>query len=460
MHEEFVVFSVLREFFVNEKKEEDALLFWAFLGPFFLLFTFAFLGVAFPDLWAMTFLGLLLCWKLKRRGCFIALFALISLALYQHMRIDHHLWRFAVELSLGLNLAITNFSLEHLFAQIASLGKHRANLLQNISFMEEEMRRADSFHLQQQKGLQETIALLQKDTREKTEKISSLELLMRTLKRALIEEKRERENVLISALEAERKAALLSYELEELKKEEKILKEKNPIKGLIDDLNALRQKQYQAELLERTGAQKIEEKEGEIENDQKISKEKILLLEKSLQEMCMKAGALEKLLQEKRKDGFQEESNLAQKEILEHRTIIADLQKTIGAQNSLSGKRLEDLRNLQSLYRQLQVQFKEKDTLLHQTRKELFAHSEKLQAIEKESALWAFEEKTSEKALIRDFIKIDEALLAVEEENRLLEEIVGSLSSQIACASLPAKKKRGRKKKSSDENQELLFKNS
>jgi hypothetical protein len=476
------VVTFIRSFLKLEKKEEDKFLIWVLFAPLFLLLTLFLIPSRDFALWSVAFLGFFLSWKLKRKGMIIALLVLVMVGVYEHLKMETHFWRFAIEASLALAIFIWNFSLEHLAEQIASLGTHRANLLQNLTLIEEEMRRADSFHLQQQKTLQENGELLQKDLQEKKEKISSIELLVRTLKRALIEEKKEKESLLIQSLEAEKKARIFSFEFQELKKDYDAFLQKNPLPSLVDDLNRLREEKYQEEIFLEGERKKIEERalvlameKESAEKKCKENQERILLLEKKAQEILKREEELLEKVQEKEKDlVLLDEANRKKMALLEEQLqdtlahanekqtiekLQAELQKLQKAQkgSAFNQKHYEEWKTLQSLYHQLKSQFKEKGLLLHQTRKEVFSLSEQLQTKEREERLQFADEPVLEKQLMLQAIEEEESHVEMEKENLMLEELIGHLSVQISLLSLP--KKRGRKKKELND-QELLFKNS
>jgi hypothetical protein len=102
--------------------------------------------------------------------------------------------------------------------------------------------------------------------------------------------------------------------------------------------------------------------------------------------------------------------------------------------------RLEQYRQVELLYRQLKGQFEEKNAILHQTRSELFLADTELQTIaqklrEKELA---FNPVSQEICLELD--AMEEENLALQHENRELQDLVSHLMQQDEASSLVKKK--------------------
>ncbi|HEV7737488.1 MAG TPA: hypothetical protein VGO47_08985, partial [Chlamydiales bacterium] len=125
------------------------------------------------------------------------------------------------------------------------------------------------------------------------------------------------------------------------------------------------------------------------------------------------------------------------KPALQTEELLAERKDMLQTQENLS-KRLTQYAETEALYRQLREQFAQKDTILHQTRSQLFHAETELQRLEKQAAEKQLQDDPLPPALRKELETIEEEKNAILEENHFLTDLISHL---MAATETPEKKK-------------------
>ncbi len=187
---------MLEKLFRIENRNDARILFWALIGPFFLILTLALTNmqtIANADLFAMAAVGLLLCLKYRKKGLYGALSLLTAMAVYKHLQLyQNHLFELGLETSIAIGLFISYLSFEQISEQIKSL-EVKENTFQNErTKAEERLAKEIDFHERQHKNFKFEMDRLNGLLEEKTEEVVTLKSLSENLRNSLAEKEKER----------------------------------------------------------------------------------------------------------------------------------------------------------------------------------------------------------------------------------------------------------------------------
>ncbi|MEI6242449.1 MAG: hypothetical protein WCP39_03475 [Chlamydiota bacterium] len=366
--------------------------FWFLLGPCCLatsLFVSQFSLGGHYDLWMISMVSVFLCWAFRYRGLILSLSLLVlSSILYHFFFPSEHLWNLGVEFSVAFGIWVSYISFTDVKEWSASIEKNRKDLFQKISFMEETFKKEEEVHQQYMRDLQKELTDLDQLVEGQQEEKGKLEKKMEALEVHLQKETQEKEQKL-SVLVNEKKEFLSLLQVEGQKKIEKD-------KSLVL-----------------------------IENDKKRMEQ-----EKSL--ICQEKDKLLALIdnEKKEKERIQNEISklLCEKENLSQmQGQFLSLKKIVDENDLLLQQERAEKKKFFDLHKQLQVQFKGKSEILHDTRKELFLIKEKMIASQREQEL-VLEYPECKDA---DFSSLEETMVSLEQENLALQEIIQFLNKNL-----------------------------
>ncbi len=319
--------------------------FWVLLGPVFLIISlFLAAQKAYnADLYLIAILSLGLCYRYRQKGMAFSLFILAVGALFKHIFVvDGHIWQLGLELSFGLGIVTTGFSMEQMSAFFSALGKNRAHLLQNIALLEEEINKNEESKSRQAESMR-----------------SDANLLEEVREQAAVHWN-EKEDMASELFACEKELSITRSEVVDLKERIAKLGDADLLQGecrrLQDQLNEARMSKMQTQLISESLSRMLNH------NPEILSEDRELLIRK-----------------------------------------IAKLQ------------------NIEDKYSQLRAQFEEKDALLHEARKALFATEERVLAADNTQR---------ERELIEMPFPIEDTAEFLQEEISHLEEVVSLLSAE------------------------------
>ena len=379
-----------------KSKENNKLLFWSLLGPVFLLISLllASLNVDFSrlDLWFVVVLGILLCFLLKKEGLWASLSMLLIAAIFKHMQISSsHFWQIGLEGSIALGFVITALGFEYLSEMVLSFEEGRRTLLQNLSVVEEELKKEEKYYQGKIKELEESIDNLHLTATQKEEKNASYSSLIEALRKNENQNLSDRSQFFDEALEKEKKISSLNVHIDELKEKllhfskENCVEEEN--KELLNELNEARKERQQNHYINEALA---------------------FMIAKKTKKTAIKIAAPQELIER-----------------------CENLQKTLEDKNKLLQiyeKKQLQTKQTEVLYKQLRKQFEDKKIVLHETRSSLFQMHEKLMANEREEDQMYYDISEEENILFHDLVKHEEEINQYEKEIEALYEIILSLS--------------------------------
>jgi hypothetical protein len=416
--------------------------FFVLIGPLFLigsLFIAAFnKSIVNYDLWAVVAMGLLVCWKYRFNGFYIAGAVLFLSVFIKHIVISsHHMWQFGLESSIAIGLYITAVSFEEIIAMIEGFEKNRNNLLQNITQIEEAFCKEEGMHVAQNRSLNEKIDALQTEVDNKKEKLIELEKLVDVIKHSNETDVFERQVLAEESLDKTRKIAKLQRLLEGkdistvshedissddlmriLKKREAILsleegdKLNNDITNLKENIAALT-KEIEEE--KDSGRKKYDALVAAQEKDRTLIEEKCNRL---VQDKAMLSSIIEDKVKE---------IDAYQKKLQNH--IHSDTKNTPYSNDDMLKKyerKLAEARRVEFLYKQLKEQFSQKDDVLHSARASIFDLQEQLLYIQKDNEFSEIEISDEEEILMNRIVDLEEELCVIEKENESLETLVAA----------------------------------
>ncbi|HEX2582706.1 MAG TPA: hypothetical protein VHL30_01170 [Chlamydiales bacterium] len=390
--------------------EEETSSVGAIIGPLFLLFA-VILVLKAPtsfnyDLLFVAIFGLFLTAKWKIRGCIAALLLLAFSAGAKHVLFpEHHAWQAGLESSIGIALFISALIFEEsskwALAKQSELERNEKTIL----FLEEDLSQQKEEAAKESAAALEKLANLRLQLEELESQISTLQVLNDVLRKTTAKSIEEKEEAIAEVRTFDRREGLLLEEIDSLQTElnrlgnDSALAQQN--KQLFEELNESRGREAQTHLINETLV-RLHAKENQ----------KVRELEAKFFAMSEQTETVSE-----DKERFVEQLQL-------------QVQQT----------RLEQYRQVELLYRQLKGQFEEKNAILHQTRSELFLADTELQTIaqklrEKELA---FNPVSQEICLELD--AMEEENLALQHENRELQDLVSHLMQQDEASSLVKKK--------------------
>lgn len=456
-------------------------------GPIFLLCTLA-LGVPF-DLLFVAAIGLFLSARWQVRGCCYSLALLGITAVINHaFLVSDHLWQLGLEGSLACAFFITALAFEQGAAWIESLQSQMQTRKAALENLEEELAKTQERAQEQQIAFQEKVATLQKELEDFQSDHSSILILNEVLRKTTARHMQENEALTANALDLRRQKDLLQSEYAECQKELTCLAETDAMAlqntQLMKELNAARYEKEQTHLINETLARLYAResfKMKELDQEAASLADQLAAAHKEVRRI---AQPLEETVAALRSEvstlSFQFEkanleANQVRTELLRFQEIqternflrerlqaaieeIALLQKQkpqldpqVAEQLAFTQEKMMNLSQIEPLFKQLKKQFEEKNQVLYQTRTDLFKTDTELQKLRMEKA--ALELSPIPKEVEEEIHGLSAQILALEEENQQLQELVSILTENPQDA---AKRKKKLKIPTSPE-QELLF---
>ncbi len=440
---------------LDEKSDVSLAFFWQIIGPLFVLCTFA-LDPHNLVVFLVGAFGLFFCSRYQIKGFVASLVMIGCVAISDHIFLkEHHLWFFGLETSYAFAFFITamtadrhNHFVQSLFSQIETKNSSIVNL-------EDEFTKSRADETKQQVFLQEKIAALQKQIEETLSEQSSLlilnEVLRKTASRNLLDSESLRDELfgLQCRFNVEHRAnEQMERELFRLKNENFLIQENLAIK---EELNAIRFDKEQTHLINETLAKlhakeylRAQSAQEEIRQLTSVRNELLYKLETEEQEkkhyqLLQKGFEAAELDRMSLKEQIKElELKLEQKQ----EAPSVDLSQYVAKEmNELLEERVRELSKTELLYRQLKVQFAEKNEVLHKTRAELFHKDNAYQALE--IALNHSQIAGSElpPEIVSELDLLENEIVHLTQENEELEQIVTNLSNLSETESTKRKKK-------------------
>jgi hypothetical protein len=225
------------------------------------------------------------------------------------------------------------------------------------------------------------------------------------------------------------------------------------------------------DVLRKTTAKSIEEKEGAIAQIRTFDRREGLLLEEidSLQTELNRLGNDSALAQQNKQlfeelnesRGREAQTHLINETLVrlhakenqkareleakffamsEQRETVSEDKEMLSEQLQVQQTRLEQYRQVELLYRQLKAQFEEKNELLHQTRSQLFRADTELQTIAKKLEEKDLSSNPVSQEICLEIDAMEEENWMLQQENRELQDLVSHLMQQDEASSLVKKK--------------------
>ncbi len=442
---------------LDDKNEASFAFFWQLIGPLFVLCAFALMPHN-TVLFIVGVMGLFLSAKFHMKG-FVASIAVLLFGVIASFFISgsDFLWTLGIEGSFALAFFITAQSADRQSIFLKSLFSQVETKSSVISNLEDEVTKSKQETIEKNLVLQEKIASLQKGLDEALAEQSSIVILNEVLRKTTathISETNAAQEELLNAqihLDFERKEkGAIQTSLSRLKNESAIIQEN---KQLTDEINAVRLDKEQTHTINETLArlhakENLRAKEAldqlEVYEKEKKDVESHELLElkanlenslSELKQAIFERDALKKefqdfeTLQEECKS-LKDRLQLAEVELVQKKVSEApvDLSQYVEKDTFLHVQEtVKNLTHVDALYKQLKMQFDEKNEVLHKTRKELFHMDNALQTLQKEEAL---DDKIDLKDIARELSSLEEKIAHLEEENKELQDLITSLSEK------------------------------
>jgi DNA repair exonuclease SbcCD ATPase subunit len=414
------------------------------LGPLFLILA-VILALEIPkvfnyDLLFVAVFGLILIAKLSVRGLVAALLLLSFSAGAKHVLVPFdHAWQAGLELSIGTALLITALVFEERSNWISTRENEIERSEKTVLFLEEDLAQQKELSANEVATSVEKLESMRVQVEEIQSEVSSLHVLNDVLRKKAAKLSDEKEAALSKIRQFDHREAKLQKELIRISNESALIEQN---KELFKELNDTRVEKAQVKLINETLVRLHAKENSKAREFEKVCNEK----ENELQ----KVKAQIEFIKEEKFTLLEELKNLQNKPI-----ISSEEKEELTTQVQTLRERIEQYEKIDLLYRQLKVQFEEKNKVLHETRRELFHADTKLQTVEK---------KLHEKDLnvAPSFKDLFEEMDEVLEENANLTQEVEELQKLVthclkkAPLTIPIKKKVKKKSLSSFE-QSCLF---
>lgn len=338
-------------------------------------------------------LGLAAIWRWQKSGLKGACIALFLGSLIEHAFIYRtHFWNIGIEASVFLSLYISYLGFDFIRAWIEEQKEIQANLKTNYSNFAHDRQREKEIYFAHYNDLKNKYMAVQKMIADKEEKIVSYGTVIHELRQKTEKQEAEKKSFSQDLLHKDNALASMQLEIEDLYRklqsssDIKTLEEKN--RELLSKFNALQQ---------------------EMEKTAHINAS---LDQQLIEEIAQKKRAIQEL--EKKEQEF----------IQKEKTLVDKLHK------AKQGVKNVPQNDLVINYMQLRKQFAQKSDILHQTRKELFAHTEENLALHHQKEQEELDLDIYEEALIKDIKDLEAERKILREENHLLEEMISYLNEQ------------------------------
>jgi len=394
----------------------------ATLAPLFLLLA-AILILKLPtfnyDLLFVAVFGLFLTAKWRIQGCIAALLLLAFSAGAKHVFTPtHHMWQAGLESSVGIALFISALIFEGNSKWAVTKQNELERNEKTILFLEEDLSQQKELTAKEIAAGTEKLAALRVLLEESESSISTLQVLNDVLRKGNAKSIDEREAALTQVRMFDRKEGLLLEEIDSLQRELNRLAKESSLaqqnKELFNELNESRLMEAQTHLINETLV-RLHAKEN-----QKVRsyEEKLCGIEEELSNVTR---ALEQM-QKERNELKGELELLSQKPALSTEEK-EDLLKQIEVHET----RVSQYRQMELLYRQLKVQFEEKNQILHEARRDLFRADTELQTVKQKLHEKEFDSNPVAKEIYLELDSLEEENANLKQENEELHAVVSSL---------------------------------
>jgi chromosome segregation ATPase len=380
------------------------------------------------DLVVFAFVGMILCMKGRMRGWVYSFLLLVAMGLIRHAFFieNHHLWQLGIEGSILVGLAIIAAGMDLIHSREMNLSAQIDSKEKTQRFLEEELSKTRHEAQQEQITLRDRLSALQKDFDENLSEFSSLQVLNDVLRKTTAQTNQEREEIAQKFLERDRQAINLLEEIERLKSQIDLLREK--IAERENELHCLQgPMQQQGEELAR--------------RDQEINRLQDTIGERECELNHLHGQMHEQGDELTRRD---QTINLLQDSFAEREREFSRLQSQMHEQGEeltrrdqaihILQERLQAVAHKEALYQELRKQFDEKNRVLHQTRVELFKTDTALQAMRLEQEQQKeFEISDVERVLSNELEDLEQERQMLEQENEKLFELATLLSNESSA---------------------------
>ncbi len=380
-----MIVKIKRKVFALEGSVGSKVVNLSLLGPLLLLFSFSLVLLRLQNESVWLLLAIWIGFFCTKKWKWVGYSASLLLLLAAHLISLNHfsMWQIALSSSVALSLFITLLSFHEAKNLFFSWEEDSKTQAHNIAHLNALLKSSQFFVLQERKEAQRDIEEMKMRLNHHIEQIkNNCEEKEKLLQELLVE--KEKSVQIAQALE-------IAYrEIEHLKQKEEQLEAQEG--KLLDNLNDTRTDLFQLAVLNDAYALGQKEKESRIAQ-----------LSEELK------GLSHTLKEAKNKYEREEEKTSQQKDV-------------------------------ETLYKMLKGQFKEKSDVLHQTRKELFQLEGKFLGLQKEHEHKALEADGVESSLVNHIKVLEEECNAFEEEIFALHEVITNLISKKRV-SRPRKKK-------------------
>lgn len=405
---------------------------WAFLFPVigplfcFMAFFIAMEKTFTLDLWLFSLIVSFLLFRERRQGFALSLIGLSLIAVVRLALSKDIFWEFGLDCSLMLALYLTYEGISFADRFVHSIRQEKEDATSKLDHLLCEMKEEKERFLLQQEKYQDRVTSYDNEIVKLQEKLHSLSALCTTLTHSIDLstefrdnlEKKSRTATFALTLERKKNQYLLeklsSYpSVESLEKQcEELKKEKLRKEYEIKEQESLKERyfsQYRVLLLQE------EKRRSDLEKLVKEHQDKVAQLEEDLRMWKAKAKSIKEVKVEPENT---QEKNVAlatmQAKLKEITTRYEKSKKLLDGYV----RQVKELLHTRAAYHQLRKQFKEKNLLLHATRKELFSLQTEIEKREKDQ----FEKELEERSLsFEDF----------EEENERLIDLVSTLLPKV-----------------------------
>ncbi len=429
-------------------------------GPLFLLATFA-LSFKEIDLFLVAAAGLFLSAAMHIRGfCYFLVLLTVDIVMRHLFFTADHLWYLGIEASIAISCFIIALAFEQEASLLESLDSQIKTQSASYENLEEELARHHESAQELQIASAEKIAALQKELEDFESEHSSILILNEVLRKktARFEEESKQHLTNLNALENQMNHLKMDYEAaqKELSRLENTDEMVALNTQLMQELGAAKCDKEQTHLINETfqrlhlkeslKAKEAEDEASSLKELLRAAHEEIRRIAEPMQQELdarqKKINALsyefertaeranDAHLQLQRFNDVQTERNFLKERLdaalqeINHLKRADQVDPELVEQLKSSQEKMARFAQFEPLYRQLKKQFEEKNQVLEQTRKDLFKSDTELQELKIEK------EQTFSKELEEELVKISQQVAILEEENRLLQEIVSELSKE------------------------------
>jgi hypothetical protein len=462
---------------ISEKRLEGQVQFWSLLGPLLILLGIAILLFKISGHWYLpmgVLVGVPLCVKWKMNGLAMALTFLFALFLasYQQIEFRERYWHLGMGMAMALSFVILTLSLEEIKNLIDKLQAESQSRLDNFLRLDEDVKNYERTWSLEKESFTSHIQILSNDVKQTRDEGLTFQKLVYLARDELIALRGQHELLLEDLVYKRRNIVELNERIEQNEMTIETFVNTDSIKEVKTLTLQLEESDARVELLKKRVAA-LEQELGKIASDhtkvEKDLREDLLRSQQEREQLSQSSEGLAFELKEvhqslKQKSGILEQTvmelslarnqiessdkalDLLKSQLLEKESFqkisVDVISPEQSADKSESREKSLDLpcsqvHLIESMYRQLKDQFREKNIALTDTRRELFYAKEQILAMEKDrdECQYSLPSK-SEILLQKDFGRLIEEMEGAERQSR--EEIDGlcsvveSLLKQIA----------------------------